>query len=299
MSLSNLRFTIEMLPPIPARPRNAHKGDFGRVLIVAGSRGMSGAAILSGIACIRSGAGLVTIATPRETQPIVATGFPCYMTLPLPQDEFGCMAATAWAVLQPHLQNCDILAIGPGLGRTASVQSILERIVREFAGRVIWDADALFGLAKISPEPLQQHSGEWILSPHSGEAGRLLQCDAATIEADRVAAIEQLVERYRATIILKGHRTLVADSTRLYENLTGNPGMATGGCGDVLTGILAGLWPVLGDPWSTASHAVAVHGRAGDLAAESLGEISLSASDLLDTLPTAFRERCAIRNDQP
>jgi ADP-dependent NAD(P)H-hydrate dehydratase / NAD(P)H-hydrate epimerase len=259
----------EIHAALPRRPRAANKGDFGRVLIVGGGAGMAGAARLAGEACLRAGAGLVTLATaPENVAPILA-GRP----------ELICVALTSEAVLAEALARANVVAVGPGLGRTAWARDALNQVLGSRKPLVV-DADALNLLAE---NPVPARAG-WILTPHPGEAGRLLGVPAADIQRDRLAALERLIARLGGTIVLKGAGTLVGARERipgLCER--GNPGMATAGTGDVLTGTIAGILAQCSDPWAAARVGVLVHALAGDAAART-GERGVLASDLVREL---------------
>ncbi len=250
---------------LPRRARSSHKGDFGRVLIVGGGVGMPGAVRLSGEACLRVGAGLVTVAVAPQNVPAICAGRP----------ELICLALADPESLTEALERTDVIAIGPGLGRTPWACSALEKVLR--AGKpLVVDADAL-NIISQSHAPARD---DWILTPHPGEAARLLGTDTREIQRDRLAALERLIERYRGTVVLKGAGTLVGAPGRtpaLCER--GNPGMATAGMGDVLTGTIAGILAQCRDAWLAARVGVLVHAMAGDAAARP-GERGLLAGDV-------------------
>ncbi len=278
---------VSDVPRLPARPLDSNKGTFGRVLIVSGSRGMSGAAVLCAGAALRGGAGLVRLAVPEGILPIVASANPCYTTAPLPEDQHGRLTAAALPELLELVNGNSAAGLGPGLGQSNDVGDIVSAILEQTRTPLVLDADALNVLAG-RLDPLSKHRGAVILTPHPGEFARLLGCDIPTVQARR----EELAARFAAThgviLILKGHRTVVTDGRRLYLNTTGNPGMATGGSGDVLTGLLAALVGQKLEPFAAAQLGVYLHGLAGDLACVQQGESSLIATDLLHFLPQAF-----------
>ncbi|HVS76881.1 MAG TPA: NAD(P)H-hydrate dehydratase [Steroidobacteraceae bacterium] len=250
---------------LPRRARAAHKGDFGRVLIVGGGVGMPGAARLAGEACLRVGAGLVTVAVAPENVPAIAAGRPELICLPLPDAE----------ALDEPAERADVIAIGPGLGRSAWARSTLERVLR-FGKPLVVDADALNIIAE-SAGPARE---DWVLTPHPGEAARLLGSGSGEIQGDRLAALERLVARYHGTVVLKGAGTLVGAPGRIPALCErGNPGMATAGMGDVLTGTIAGIFAQCRDAWLAARAGVLVHAMAGDAAART-GERGLLAGDV-------------------
>ncbi len=257
------------LPRLPRRKPASHKGDFGRVLVVAGSTGMCGAAILTSEAAYRSGAGLVFLAARAELVPILSIKQTCGVVKTI---------ATANDVLAIP---ADVVAIGPGLGLDSAPDT--RTIVQTAKTPAVVDADALNAFAE-HPGLLAKCDGPRVLTPHPGELARL-----TTKSADRKAWARDAAKAFNAVVVLKGHGTVVTDGTRVHVNTTGNPGMATGGAGDVLTGIIAALIGQKLDPFDAAVLGVYVHGLAGDFAARKLGELSLMATDILSFLPDAFR----------
>jgi NAD(P)H-hydrate epimerase len=279
--------TITQLTLLPPRPKESNKGDFGKILVVAGSRGMSGAAILCASAALRGGAGLVRLALPEGILPIVATGNPCYMTAPLQQDEQGKLATAAMPDLLALVKENDVLAVGPGLGRGAGVPQVVGQLLAYAEIPVVLDADGLNAIAGQTYR-ITNRKASLILTPHPGEFARLLGCDVAKAQANRQELAQRFAFEHRVILVLKGHGTLVTDGRRLYVNTTGNPGMATGGTGDVLTGLIAALLGQGLEAFAAAQLGVYLHGLAGDLARDTVGEASLIASDLLDSLPAAI-----------
>ena len=279
--------TITDLPTLAPRAADSNKGDFGRILIVSGSRGMSGAAVLCGSAALRGGAGLVRVAVPREILPIVAVSNPCYMTAPLAQDDDGRLAESALPELLALARAQTVLAVGPGLGRSAGLSALLSRLVPQIDVPLVLDADGLNAFAD-NAEALRRHRGPLVMTPHPGEFGRLVGLDAAAVQARRQDLAVDYAAVTNAVLVLKGHGTLVTDGKRLYRNETGNAGMATAGSGDVLTGLIAALLGQGLEPFAAAQLGVYLHGLAGDLARDELGAPSLIATDLLHYLPRAF-----------
>jgi NAD(P)H-hydrate epimerase len=287
---------VNVLPRLPRRAYNGHKGTYGKVLVVAGSRAMTGAAILTGTAALRSGAGLVQVACPVSVQPVVAAGNPCYTTFGIRQHADGALSEGAVADVIEWAKAASALAIGPGLGHTPDVAALVREVVRELPRTpTVIDADGLNVLApftddfKARPVPL-------VLTPHPGEFARLSGRPTPEGGDERERAAVEFAAKFGVVLLLKGAGTLVTDGRRVYRNSTGNPGMATGGAGDVLTGVIAAL---LGQHLSSFDAAVLgawVHGRAGDLAAADLGQTGLIAADLIDYLPHAFRELEAARD---
>jgi ADP-dependent NAD(P)H-hydrate dehydratase len=276
------------LPRLARRAAESHKGDYGRVVIIGGSRGMAGAVALAGRAALRSGAGLVTLAVPESCLDVVASFEPSYMTWPLPCDKQGRLSTSAESALQPLLERgLQSAAIGPGLGRSRASDRLVLGLYASLAAPLVVDADALNALAE---KGLPRPAGPRVLTPHPGEFSRLCPGQYAARDAMEIAARSWTAE-HGVVLILKGHRSLITDGRRLAHNLSGNPGMATGGMGDVLTGIVAGLLGQGLAPLDAARLAAHVHGRAGDRAAQSLGQTSMIAGDLLLFLPDALREQ--------
>jgi NAD(P)H-hydrate epimerase len=285
--MSSTLQTISEIPRLFPRPADANKGQFGRVLIVAGSRGMSGAAILCGSGALRGGAGLVRVATPASIQPIVASGNPCYMTVPLPEDAEGRAGHAAAGELVALAGASNSVVVGPGLGKSATLPDLLLAILSQTTVPLVLDADALNSLAGRATD-LRLHHGPVVITPHPGEFARLLDCDIAAVQADRKRLAARFAEAHHAIVVLKGQGTVVTDGRRIAVNETGNPGMATGGTGDVLAGLVAALLGQGLEPFAAARLAVHLHGLAGDLGRADKGETSLIATDLLDYLPRAF-----------
>jgi ADP-dependent NAD(P)H-hydrate dehydratase len=281
------------VPRLSPRPLDANKGTFGRVLVVAGSRGMSGAAVLCASAALRGGAGLVRLAVPEGILPIVAAANPCYTTAPLPQDVHGRLSGSALPELLELVRGNSVAELGPGLGQSAELGDMLAFVLEQTTTPLVLDADALNVLAG-RLGALRKHRGPIVLTPHPGEFARLLGCDIPTVQARRQELAADFAHTHGVVVILKGHGTIVTDGRRVYVNTTGNPGMATGGTGDVLGGLVAALLGQPLEPFAAAQLGVYLHGRAGDLAREQLGEVSLIASDLLEFLPRAFREHAGL-----
>jgi NAD(P)H-hydrate epimerase len=279
---------VSQVPALPSRAADATKGRFGRVLVVAGSRGMSGAAVLCGTAALRGGAGLVRVATPAEVCPVVAAGSPCYMTAPLPADGNGRLDAAGETELLDLAGASDVVAAGPGLGRSPSLTDLLTALISRTTTPVVLDADGLNAFQQ-DPGRLKGRAAPLVLTPHPGEFGRLLGTDAAAVQARRQELAVRFAAENGLVLVLKGQGTVVTDGRRVYVNPTGNPGMATGGTGDVLTGLVAALVGQGLEPFAAAVLGVHCHGLAGDYARDDLGEASLIATDLLHYLPRALR----------
>jgi NAD(P)H-hydrate epimerase len=282
--------TVTKIPRLKARAADAHKGDFGKVCIIAGSIGMSGAAALAGKAALRAGAGLVRVATSKSVLPIVASIEPSFTTIPLPEDNAGRIAASAANTILNLISDNDCIAFGPGLGITQGVCAVLQRLLEQKGLRLIIDADGLNNLSKINDWP-RQNKADIILTPHPGEMKRLWTGLFRTpLPSDRKIQAIQMANKTGATVVLKGKGTVVTDGEKLYVNKTGNPGMATGGTGDVLTGIITALAGQGLSNFDAAVLGVYVHGRAGDIAAKKLGQISLIATDIIESLGEAFKK---------
>jgi NAD(P)H-hydrate epimerase len=280
---------VETVPTLPKRPADSHKGRFGTVLVVAGSRGLAGAAALCGASALRSGAGLVRVACAAEVQPTVAGFEPSYMTYPLASDHDGLIRFDpAREALERLLPGADVLAVGPGLGQSEDVRRLVRWVVESVGLPTVLDADGLNGLAG-QTHLLQGLSRPMVLTPHPGEFARLTGKTIAEIQADREGeAVALAAVAEPLVVVLKGSGTVVTDGRRVYVNTTGNPGMATGGVGDVLTGVIASLIGQKLPAFEAARLGVYVHGLAGDIARDQNGEVGLIAGDVVDALPDAF-----------
>ncbi len=278
--------TEEPLPRLTPRPPDSHKGTFGTVLVVGGSRGMAGAPSLAGMAALRGGAGLVQMAVPNACFDTVAGFEPCYTTIPLPADAAGRISFAATDAILEHAEAATVVALGPGLGRSDELRQLVAVLYRDVAKPMVVDADGLNAMAE-QPRVRTQPGGPRILTPHPGEFARWL---GRLVSADqRTAVAMELATECGVVVVLKGHRTVVTDGTRHVLNTTGNPGMATGGAGDVLTGLIAALCCQDLEPYDAARLGVRLHGLAGDLAAEQMGQESLIARDLPLFFGRAFR----------
>lgn len=312
---------VTELPLPPARPTDAHKGTFGKVLIIAGSRGMSGAAALSGLGALRGGAGLVFVASPESMQPVVAGIEPSYLTIGLPENNQGRLGRGATSLVCEQCHGKSVVAIGPGLGDSREVDKLVTTLYRDLPQPVVVDADALNALARTGAN-LAEHAGPRVLTPHPGEFARLVtavpRVDVPTHEweqmkvdvepdagrasphgnagvhslasDDRERAAAEFAARYGVVLLLKGAGTVVTDGDRVYVNPTGNSGLATGGTGDVLTGLIAAILAQGLAPFEAAQLGAWMHGRAGDLAAGELSQPGLIASDLPRYLPRVWKE---------
>jgi len=263
------RFTMASLKDaLPARPRQAHKGAFGHALVIGGDRGLGGAVRIAGEASARSGAGLVSVATRSEHVPSCLAARPELMVHGLDQPE----------LITPLLDKASVVAIGPGLGQDEAWGRRLFGAALAAGRPLVVDADAL-NLLAVTPVARP----DWVLTPHPGEAARLLGCQTDAVEADRFAAVAALAKRYGGVVVLKGAGTIVGDQVRCHVIDAGNPGMASGGMGDALTGIILGLRAQGLSAWEAASVGARAHAEAGDRAARQ-GERGLLVSDLVDQL---------------
>lgn len=279
------------LRSIPKRKDDANKGDCGRVLIVAGSRGMSGAACLAGKSALRAGAGLVTVAAPSGIVNIVATFEPSYLTLGLAEDDHGRIQQSATQQLAQVLAHQSSVGIGPGLGQSAALLELVADLYGAIPLPSVFDADALNLLAKRSyllKRPVDAPAR--ILTPHPGEFARLTGLDVATIQKDREEHASDFARKNNVILVLKGQNTVVTDGRRVTINTTGNSGLATGGTGDVLTGVLASLLAQGMPAFEAAEFGTHLHGLAGDLAAEEFSKPGMIASDLPHFLGRAWVE---------
>jgi ADP-dependent NAD(P)H-hydrate dehydratase len=276
------------LPRVPPRAAESHKGDYGRLLVVGGSRGMSGAVALTGMAALRAGAGLVTLAVPDACLDTVAAFDPCLMTVPLPCDSVGALAAAAADLIQSLAQRMDVLACGPGLGQGPQVARVVRALYSSIARPMVVDADGLNALAA-DAHGLAGTGGPRVITPHPGEFQRLCGVDLRDA-AGQATRAQQVAREAGLVVVLKGHHTLVTDGRRSARNTTGNPGMATAGSGDVLTGIIAALVAQGLAAWEAARLGVHLHGLAGDIAARELTQAAMTARDLVQHLPQAWKE---------
>jgi hydroxyethylthiazole kinase-like uncharacterized protein yjeF len=279
--------------PLGRRP-SGHKGDFGHALIIAGSRGKTGAAVLSAMGALRAGAGLVTVATPERVLDILASYLPEMMTEPLAGTDVDSisMRALDYGRFANIAKGKNVLALGPGLGMHPETQQFVRAVLRESPLPVILDADGLNAFDGRSKE-LCERKAPLAVTPHPGEMARLLDCSTAQVQANRLDIALHSAAQWNALVVLKGYHTIISTPDgRAFINSTGNPGMATGGTGDVLTGMLAGLTAQFSTAlWERVlGLGVYLHGLAGDLAAEQFGEASMIATDLVAAIPRAWRE---------
>lgn len=270
------RLVTNEMVRLPRRERDSHKGDYGKLLIVAGSEGYTGAPVFAAEGALRSGAGLVYLGVPRDVYPMVATRCSSAMPFPLPDDT---------EQLVERARSCDVVLAGPGMGRSLQAQQLVFRLIEEVEGPLVLDADGLNALEG-QTQRLRARTGLTVLTPHDGEFARLAGCSLPL--NDRVEQAAELAQDTGCVVVLKGHETLTVDSQgRVWRNTTGNPGMAKGGSGDILAGMIASL---LGQkqltgcvscPEELVAWAVYLHGAAGDAAAAQYGEYGMLPDDTL------------------
>lgn len=263
----------------PPRRQDTHKGDYGRVLILAGSEGFTGAPALAARAALRTGSGLIFTGVPRSVYPIVAAKLDAPMVFPL-TDENGKLSMAAWPAIAEKLEKADACLLGPGLGRSEELDRLVLEVIRHCHCPLVLDADGINAAAE-HIDVLRGAACPIILTPHEGEFRRLTQAP----EQDRAAGAVALARQAGCIVLRKGHETIIADGKRTYVNRTGNAGMATGGSGDVLAGMLVSLLGQGVPPLKAAAAAAWLHGTAGDLAAAELGQYAMGPNDLLDRLP--------------
>ena len=279
---------IESIPKLRPRAVDAHKGDFGKVCIIAGSTGMSGAAALAGRSALRAGAGLVRVATPKSVLPIVASIEPSFTTIALPEDSLGRISAKAINPILEAVNENDVAAFGPGVGISGALRSVLETLLEQNQLRMVIDADGLNNLAVIKDWPVKLKA-KLVLTPHPGEMKRLWSdLFREPLPSERQQQAVQLAQQTKTVVALKGAGTVVTDGEKIYINKTGNPGMATAGSGDVLTGVITALAGQGLSDFDATVLGVYIHGLAGDIAAERVGQVSLMTTDIVDALPEAF-----------
>ncbi len=275
--------------PLLRRKKNVHKYSFGHALVLAGSRSMLGAAALTSLAAMRSGAGMVTLGVPRSLNLAAQKKIsPVVITLPLPETDRQGLALSAFRTLEKQPERWDVAALGPGLSRHPSTVELVRRLISRMPVPLVIDADALFAVAK-DPDCLLKSGTAKILTPHTGEMSRLTGKTKAAIEKDRRRISERFAKEHRCVLVLKGPRTLVAaEGHRTFINRTGNAGLATAGSGDVLTGMIAAFLAQGIPDFTAAKTAVYLHGLAADIAARRSVKASLIATDVIEKIPAAL-----------
>ena len=291
----NLITPQEIAPLIGPRPAEANKGSYGHVLVIGGSLGKAGAAAMAGISVLRAGAGLSTVATAKSVLATVAGFHPELMTEPLQETDAGTISTRAleYGRIEELLKGKTVVAIGPGISRHPETAEFVRTVVAGCALPVVLDADGLNAFQGVT-EKLKKAKGPIVITPHPGEMSRLTGLSIAEVQKDRIGVARRFAGEHNMIVVLKGYRTLIAQPNgEVWVNTTGNPGMATGGTGDVLTGIAAGMMAQRpSQVMEAVTAAVYLHGLAGDVACETMGELSLVATDLIGALPGAF---CKVR----
>ena len=280
----------DVAPLIGPRPAESNKGSYGHVLVVGGSLGKGGAAAMAGMAALRAGTGLSTVATAKSALPTVAGFHPELMTEPLPETEAGTISTDARDRIEELSKGKSVLAIGPGISRDVQTAELVRTLVTKLEIPMVVDADGLNAFEGRTDE-LNGKGRTLVITPHPGEMARLAGCTVSEVQKDRLGVARKFSREHELIVVLKGHRTLVVQpDCETWVNTTGNPGMATGGTGDILTGMVAGMIAQHSkQAFAAVLVAVHLHGLAGDVMRESVGEYSLVATDLLRGLPEAFR----------
>jgi ADP-dependent NAD(P)H-hydrate dehydratase len=276
-----------------ARQSDSHKYNYGRVLVIGGSSSMAGAPVLAGRAALRSGAGVVELCVPECIAAVAASFDPCLITHHLSSDAYGCFAPECTHDLQLLALRADVVICGPGLGRSPGILSIVKKLWQELPRAMIVDADALFALSQMSNEEIAKHNGTRIITPHVGEMQRLIDYSKTNVDDSNYRALLEneaceFAKRNSIIVVLKGHNSLISDGAKKVHNATGNPGMATAGSGDVLSGIIAAMLGQGLPAFEATELAVLVHGLSGDMAAQELTELSVTANDIIEYLPQAW-----------
>ena len=279
-----------MIPRVfPRRKPDTHKGDYGHIFVLAGSLGFSGAAVLCANSAMRSGAGLVTLGVPEGVYSIIAKkAYPEVMVRPLAETKDKTLSLKAYPAIMSLIEKTDVLAIGPGLSRNPQTQKLIRRIISNIHKPMVIDADALNALSG-NLEILRINPNLKILTPHPGEFSRLSGAPRVYIQKNRETLAKKFAYDYNIILVLKGHNTVVASPNKLYVNKTGNPGMATAGSGDVLTGIISALLGQGLSGFSAAKTGAYLHGLAGDLAAKEKTQAALISSDIIENIPEGIK----------
>lgn len=280
------RSRIPFLGKFPFRRQgDSHKGDYGKVAVIAGSYGMAGAAALCANSCLKSGAGLLYLFTPASIYPVVASQCLCAVCHPV-KDTTGQFPSSSTEEITYFCNSkADVVCIGPGIGVSDDLKKFVNALITQIDKPMILDADALNCLEISS---LKKRAHATVITPHEGEFARLIGTDQSDVHGNRRKLATAFAGRHKVIVVLKGYNTIVTDGERVYINRTGNPGMATGGTGDCLTGVIGACLGLMSDTFEAACFAVYVHGLAGDIAARALGETSMTALDLMNYLPAAF-----------
>jgi hydroxyethylthiazole kinase-like uncharacterized protein yjeF len=289
----------DVAPLIGPRPAESNKGNYGHVLVVGGSLGKAGSVAMAGMAALCAGAGLSTVATPKSVLGTVAGFHPELMTEPLAETDAGTISTSALNRIEELAKGKTVLAIGPGISRDPQTAEFVRKLVAQTQLPMVVDADGLNAFEGRGDE-LKGQGRTLVITPHPGEMARLLACTIADVQKDRLGVARKFAREHDLIVVLKGHRTLVTQPNGdAWVNTTGNPGMATGGTGDILTGMVAGMIAQHSkDALRAVLAAVHLHGLAGDVMREKVGEHSLVATDLLTGLPEAFRRTCKMAEEE-
>ncbi|MEW6096995.1 MAG: NAD(P)H-hydrate dehydratase [bacterium] len=286
----NLLLKEDILPLLPERAEDVHKGSCGKVIIIAGSVGMTGAAVMTSQSCLAMGAGLAILCIPQSLNPIVEVKLTEVITKPLPETQEQTLSLNSYDKIIELVKDVSAVAIGPGLGRNNDIVNLIRKLIPKLNVPMVIDADGLFALAN-NLHILKEKSSPVVITPHHGEMAYLLGVSIDEVKKDRLGVAQRFAQKYQLVVVLKGPRTIIADPEgNTYINSTGNPGMATAGCGDVLTGMIAGLLAQKVSDLDAAKLGVFLHGLAGDLVLEEKGVYSLVASDLIDKIPAAIKK---------
>lgn len=275
---------------IAKRQEDTHKGDYGRVLVIAGSLGMSGAAYLCSQAAMISGCGLVELAAPKSINTILETKTTEVITYPQEETKEGTLNIKAFDSLMQLSQKADVVAIGCGLKNHTQVKNLVKKLIKNLDLPLVIDADAINSIAD-NVSLLKEAKRDIIITPHPGEMARLIKANTNAVRSERIKLAKRFSLKYNVITVLKGHQTVVVDKVGdEYVNTTGNPGMATAGAGDVLTGMIASFIAQGLKPFGAAKLGVYLHGLSGDIAASRKGQVSLIASDILECIPKAIEK---------
>ena len=275
------------------RKPETHKGDYGRLLVVGASRGLTGAVCLCAQAALRAGCGLVTVCVPSSLNPIFEIKLTEVMSFPLRESEKGVLSPAAFGQIRDLSRKADVLAVGCGASRENSAQILIRKVIRDIANPCIIDADGINALSGNLDLLQKRKENNLILTPHYGEFSRLINKSVDYIIKKRKALAKEFALRYNLILVLKGHRSIVTDGKRFFENKSGNPGMATAGSGDVLSGIISSLFAQGMELFDAAKFGVYLHGLAGDYAAREKTQNCLIASDIIEYLPRAIKAEIA------
>ncbi len=275
---------------ISERKEDTHKGDYGRVVVIAGSTGMSGAAYLCSQAALVSGCGLVNLAIPKSLNNSMEVKLTEVITNPQEETKEGTFSANAYAGICELTQKANAVALGCGMTTHPQVKTLIKKLIKEIDAPMVIDADALNSIAD-EVSLLKEAKKDVIITPHPGEMARLCNIDSQAVQTDRITLAKKFSLKYNATTVLKGHQTVVVDKEgNHYVNTTGNPGMASAGVGDILTGMIVSFIAQGLEPYGAAKLGVYLHGLSGDLAAAKNGQVSLIATNLLECIPEAIRK---------